>query len=102
VSTELIEKLKMARESTDEASLFKLCQSHEPAIALEIARSQNAPIRVLDLLTRHTSIVVRHAVALNPNASSETLKRLSKDKDQLVRDYAKRSLLKRHDTQQSV
>jgi hypothetical protein len=102
VSTELIEKLKIARECTDEASLFNLCQSHEPAVALEIARSKNATIRVLDLLTRHTSIVVRHAVALNPNVSSETLKRLCRDKDQLVRDYARRSLLKRQDNPQSV
>ncbi|MFZ4712370.1 MAG: hypothetical protein ACOYL6_01545 [Bacteriovoracaceae bacterium] len=95
MSTELIDKLKLIRESTDEVELFKLCQSHEPAIALEIARSLNSPVRVLDLLTRHTSIVVRHAVALNPNTGLETLKRLSNDKDQLVRDYASRGLKKR-------
>ncbi len=96
MSTELVDKLKMIRECQDEVTLFKLCQSHEPAVALEIARSTHAPLRVLDLLTRHTSIVVRHAVALNPNTGDETLKRLSSDKDQLVRDYAARALNKRH------
>jgi hypothetical protein len=93
--TELVNKLKSVRECSDETELFKLVQSHEPAIALEVARSTHATPRVLELLTRHSSIVVRHAVALNPNVSPDTLKRLSSDKDQLVRDYAKRQLLKK-------
>lgn len=93
--TELVEKLKRVRETRDEAELFKLTQTHEPAVALEIARSKHATPRVLDLLTRHTSIVVRHAVALNENVDLATLERLSRDKDQLVRDYAGRQLAKR-------
>ena len=93
--TELVEKLKRVRETHNEADLFKLTQSHEPAVALEIARSKHATPRILDLLTRHASIVVRHAVALNENVGLPTLERLSRDKDQLVRDYAAIQLSKR-------
>lgn len=96
--TNLVEKLQQARETTDESQLLKLCQLHEPALSLEIARSNHATPRVLELLTRHPSIVVRHAVALNSNIALETLKRLSEDKDQLVRDYAAKKLKKRSET----
>ena len=86
------ELLAESRTVENEDALIKLCRSNYPAVALEVARSKHATPRVLDSLTRHPSITVRHAVAMNSNTSKETLSRLGEDKDQLVRDYAKRTL----------
>lgn len=85
--------LTQVRDCEDEAKLFEYSRSTMPGVALEVAKSHNATPRLLENLTRHPSITVRHEVAKNKNCSVETLKRISDDDDMLVRDYARRTLL---------
>lgn len=87
--------LEQVRSTKSENELLMLARSPEPAIALEIARSSHATARILEILARHTSIVVRHSVMLNPNVAESTLERYVDDKDQLVRDYARLNLEKK-------
>ncbi len=84
--------LQSARLCQNEDELFSLIRENMPGVALEVAKSIYATPRVLEGLTRHHSITVRHEVAKNKNTSVETLKRLCDDKDMLVRDYARRTL----------
>ena len=86
------EYLAVVRECKDEERMFQFLKDDMPGVALELAKSRNVTPRVLDVLTRHPSITVRHEVAKNTLTSLETLKRLSSDKDMLVRDYARRTL----------
>ncbi len=86
------EYLALVRECKDEDKMFQFLKEDMPGVALELAKSKNSTPRILDVLTRHNSITVRHEVAKNPSTSIETLKRLSEDKDMLVRDYARRTL----------
>lgn len=86
------EYLGLVRECRDEERMFQFLKEDKPGVALELAKSKNASPRILDILTRHVSITVRHEVAKNPLTPLETLKRLSEDKDMLVRDYARRTL----------
>ena len=86
------EYLAIVRESRDEEKQFQFLKEDKPGVAIELAKSKNASPRILDILTRHVSITVRHEVAKNPLTPLETLKRLSEDKDMLVRDYARRTL----------
>lgn len=86
------EYLSMVRECKDEDKQFQFLKEDRPGVALELSKSINAQPRILDILTRHVSITVRHEVAKNPLTAIETLKRLSNDKDMLVRDYARRTL----------
>jgi len=85
--------LKAVRTCTNEADLFKYIKDDMPGVALEIAKSEHATPRVLQNLTRYPSITVRHEVAKNPKTDPSTLETLSEDKDMLVRDYARRTLL---------
>lgn len=85
------EILKKVRECQKEEELFELVHSNMPGVALEVAKSAFAGPRILESLTRHHSITVRHEVAKNKNTALETLQRLSSDKDMLVRDYARRT-----------
>lgn len=86
------EYLALVRECRDEEKMFHFLKEDKPGVALELAKSKNVTPRILDILTRHVSITVRHEVAKNPLTSVDTLKRLSSDKDMLVRDYARRTL----------
>lgn len=86
------EYLAVVRDCRDEEKMFQFLKEDKPGVALELAKSKNATARVLDVLTRHPNITVRHEVAKNVLSSVETLKRLSSDKDMLVRDYARRTL----------
>lgn len=86
------EYLALVRECRDEEKMFQFLKEDKPGVALELAKSKNVTPRILDILTRHVSITVRHEVAKNPLTSVDTLKRLSSDKDMLVRDYARRTL----------
>ena len=86
------EYLAVFRECRDEERMFQFLKDDMPGVALELAKSKNVTPRVLDVLTRHPSITVRHEVAKNALTSVETLKRLASDKDMLVRDYARRTL----------
>lgn len=86
------EYLAIVRECRDEDKCFQFLKEDKPGVALELAKSKNVSPRILDILTRHASITVRHEVAKNPLTALETLKRLSTDKDMLVRDYARRNL----------
>jgi len=90
--SELYQKLEAIRSTSDEAELLKYSQSPYPAVALELARHKGASERVLDNLKHHSSVIVRHALAQNQNVAEQTLKMLSDDKDQLVRDYARMTL----------
>src|SRR3970282_1583234 len=89
------EVLEEVRNCSEEKRLFEYARSSLPGVAIEVARSLHATPAILDILTNHVSIVVRHAVAQNPQTGEETLKRLISDKDQLVRDYARINLRKR-------
>lgn len=82
------ELLEAVRSCKDDKKLQEYACSERPGVAIEVARSDHVNAKILDMLTRHNSIVVRHAVAQNENTSKETLKRLIHAKDQLVRDYA--------------
>jgi hypothetical protein len=86
------EYLALVRECRDEETMFNFLKEDRPGVALELAKSKNVTPRILDILTRHASITVRHEVAKNSLTAVETLKRLSDDKDMLVRDYARRTL----------
>lgn len=86
------EYLTLVRECTDEDKMFEFLKEDKPGVAVELAKSKNVSPRILDILTRHIAITVRHEVAKNPRTAIETLKRLSDDKDMLVRDYARRTL----------
>jgi len=86
------EYLAIVRECSDVEKCFQFLKEDKPGVALELAKSKNVNPRILDILTRHASITVRHEVAKNPLTPIETLKRLSSDKDMLVRDYARRNL----------
>lgn len=88
------EYLQVVRNCTNEEEQFEFLKQNKPGMALELAKSTNVSPRVLDILTRHPLITVRHEVAKNPRCSVDTLKRLSSDKDMLVRDYARRTILK--------
>ncbi len=85
--------LPVVRNCADENEQFEFLRANKPGVALELAKSKLVTPRVLDILTRHALITVRHEVAKNPRCSIETLKRLSTDKDMLVRDYARRTLI---------
>lgn len=84
--------LAVVRECRDEEKMFEFLKEDKPGVALELAKSIHSTPRILDMLTRHSSITVRHEVAKNKSTSNETLIRLSEDKDMLVRDYARRTL----------
>lgn len=86
--------LPVVRNCADEKEQFEFLKQNKPGMALELAKSVVVSPRVLDILTRHPLITVRHEVAKNLRCSPDTLKRLSADKDMLVRDYARRTLLK--------
>ena len=86
------EYLSLVRECRDEEKMFLFLKEDKPGVALELAKSVHTTPRILDMLTRHASITVRHEVAKNRSTAAETLKRLSDDKDMLVRDYARRTL----------
>lgn len=86
------EYLGIVRECRDEEKMFLFLKEDKPGVALELAKSKNVSPRILDILTRHTMITVRHEVAKNPLTPLLTLKKLSTDKDMLVRDYALRTL----------
>lgn len=86
------EYLAVVRECRDEEKMFQFLKEDKPGTALELAKSKNVSPRILDILTRHVSITVRHEVAKNPLTSHVTLLRLAEDKDMLVRDYARRTL----------
>lgn len=88
------EYLQVVRNCANEEEQFEFLKQNKPGMAIELAKSSNVSPRVLDILTRHPLITVRHEVAKNPRCSIETLKRLSSDKDMLVRDYARRTILK--------
>ena len=90
---ELNHLLETVRNCSDEAELFRYIREDRPGVILEVAKSLHATPRVLENLTRHPSISVRHEVAKNPNTAKETLERLTKDMDMLVRDYSRRTLL---------
>lgn len=94
--TQLVDMLEQVRNGhKDESDLLKLACSNEIALLLEMARTPEVPERVLDFLSKHHSIVVKHAVAKNPGASVQTLTQMMQDKDMLVRDYAKRNLARK-------
>jgi hypothetical protein len=86
------EYLALVRECRDEEKLFQFLKEDRPGVAVELAKSKNVTPRILNILTHHASITVRHEVAKNPLTPIETLKHLSDDKDMLVRDYARRTL----------
>ena len=86
------EYLSLVRECKDEEKMFQFLKEDKPGVAVELAKSKNVSPRILDILTRHVAITVRHEVAKNPLTPADTLKRLSSDKDMLVRDYARRTL----------
>jgi hypothetical protein len=86
------EYLGLVRECQDEDKMFQFLKEDKPGVAFELAKSTHVSPRILDILTRHVSITVRHEVAKNILTPVETLKRLSNDKDMLVRDYARRTL----------
>jgi hypothetical protein len=86
------EYLALVRECRDEEKMFQFLKEDKPGVAVELAKSKNVSPRILDILTRHVAITVRHEVAKNPLTPMQTLKRLSSDKDMLVRDYARRTL----------
>jgi hypothetical protein len=86
------EYLTLVRDCRDEEKMFQFLKEDKPGVALELAKSIHSSPRILDMLTRHASITVRHEVAKNKSTSVDTLKRLVNDKDMLVRDYAKRTL----------
>jgi hypothetical protein len=86
------EYLSLVRDCKDEEKQFQFLKEDKPGVAVELAKSKNSSPRILDILTRHPAITVRHEVAKNPMTAVETLTRLSNDKDMLVRDYARRTL----------
>lgn len=86
------EYLTLVRECKDEEQMFQFLKEDKPGTSVELAKSKNVSPRILDILTRHVAITVRHEVAKNPLTPIETLKRMSNDKDMLVRDYARRTL----------
>jgi hypothetical protein len=86
------EYLSIVRECRNEEEMFTFLKENKPGVAIELAKSKNVSPRILDILTRHVSITVRHEVAKNPLTPVVTLLRLSEDKDMLVRDYARRTL----------
>ncbi len=88
------EYLKKVRECRNENEMLDYLKSDQPGVALELAKSIHSTPRILEMLTRHASITVRHEVAKNISTAKVTLERLSSDKDMLVRDYAKRTLKK--------
>jgi hypothetical protein len=85
------EYLALVRDCRDEDKMFNFLKEDKPGVALELAKSIHTTPRILDILTRHPNITVRHEVAKNRSTSLETLERLSDDKDMLVRDYARRT-----------
>ena len=86
------EYLALVRECRDEEKMFEFLKEDKPGVAVELAKSKNVSPRILNILTRHVAITVRHEVAKNLLTPTETLKILSDDKDMLVRDYARRTL----------
>ncbi len=87
------EYLALVRECRSEEEMFNFLKEDKPGVALELAKSKNVSPRILDILTRHISITVRHEVAKNPLTPPTTLQKLAFDKDMLVRDYARRTLM---------
>jgi len=86
------EYLAEVRECRDEDKMFALIKEDKPGVALELAKSIHTVPRILGILANHLSITVRHEVAKNKSTPTETLKKMSVDKDMLVRDYATRTL----------
>lgn len=86
------EYLATVRECRDEDKMFLFLKEDKPGVALELAKSIHTAPRILNILANHTSITVRHEVAKNKSTPTETLKKMSNDKDMLVRDYSRRTL----------
>jgi hypothetical protein len=86
------EYLALVRECRDENQMLEFLKEDRPGVALELAKSVHTAPRILDILTRHASVTVRHEVAKNKKTPVATLERLSNDKDMLVRDYARRTV----------
>ncbi len=81
------------RECRDEDKIFNYLKEDKPGVALELAKLVHTPPRILELLSNHVSITVRHEVAKNKSTPTEVLKQMSMAKDMLVRDYARRTLI---------
>ena len=87
------EYLAQVRECSDEEKMFNFLKEDKPGVALELAKSIHTAPRILEILSNHVSITVRHEVAKNKSTPIEILKIMSMDKDMLVRDYSRRTLL---------
>ena len=83
-----------AREERNESELTKLCEFGDLGVLVEIAKSEYASSTILGNLNNNYSISVRHEVAKNENTSKEILLMMLKDKDMLVRDYARSNLVR--------
>ena len=60
-------------------------------IQWEVARTTKIP-NLLDILANSSSEIVRMTAVMNPNVSTETLRRIAKDENKGVRLSAKRVL----------
>jgi hypothetical protein len=86
------EYLILVRECRDEDKMYNFLIEDKPGVALELAKSIHTAPRLLEILSRNPAITVRHEVAKNKSTPIEVLKKMSSDKDMLVRDYARRTL----------
>lgn len=90
------EYLALVRQSRDLNEMFVFLRDDKPGVALELAKSKNVHPRILDILSNYPAITVRHEVAKNSLTTPDTLRIMSEDKDMLVRDYARRTLMSKN------
>lgn len=76
----------------NEEKLLQLCLIGDEIVVLDIALSSYATAKILKVLSKHHSVLVRHAVACHQSTEKEILADLSIDKEVLVRDMAKVNL----------
>jgi hypothetical protein len=87
--------LEQIRDCDGPEKLSEFFHLNAPGVALELAKHPKTDQFILRKLSFHHSITVRHEVAKNINNDIDALNELCDDKDMLVRDYARRTLMKK-------
>ena len=90
-----IHGIEVIAEADNGRQFLEILESNKPGISREVARNVDCPIHILEELENNSSIVVLHELAKNLKTPDETLRSLSKHTDMLVRDYARRTLMKK-------
>lgn len=84
-------KMRLA-ERNNKQVLLRLAYDRNKKVKLLIAKNPHAPQKALAKLAGEDYVDIRISVARNPATSQETLQKLSKDSEEVIRKYAQEQL----------